>query len=265
MDNITEKLEHNQYTRIKLNVGGFRFETTEHTLICKDKGSFFESMIVSPNTVKDDQGSYFIDRDGILFGYILNFLRDGDVALPSTDLELAQLVREARFYGLYTLENLIDTKRRNLRTGLLQQHQYLRVPGYEAPRSMGTSFVNSQYICSSSGSGFSSHGSATIHSLVSDNFSERRVDPLTDTARDLFVGSTSSKQPQSNSHPHDSFYLHNPEGPFGNAPFDGPFGPPITITDLAPFEIFTMSEDEDDGPGADLAVNQELLYNGSGF
>jgi len=34
------------------------------------------------NVTKDEDGRYFIDRDGTHFRYILNYLRDGNTYLP---------------------------------------------------------------------------------------------------------------------------------------------------------------------------------------
>ena len=52
----------------KLNVGGQIFTTTTQTF----------AMILHglEGFVKDGDGNVFIDRDGELFGYILNFCRD---------------------------------------------------------------------------------------------------------------------------------------------------------------------------------------------
>jgi uncharacterized protein YjbI with pentapeptide repeats len=53
---------------------------------------------------QDDKGYVFIDRDGEYFGYILNWLRDGNV--PSLqDFKYSQLLKEAQYFQL---EGLID-------------------------------------------------------------------------------------------------------------------------------------------------------------
>ena len=44
------------------------------------------------------QGRVFLDRDPKHFRLILNFLRDGEVSLPSCQLELQELLQEAQFY-----------------------------------------------------------------------------------------------------------------------------------------------------------------------
>jgi hypothetical protein len=51
----------------------------------------------------DDQGRYFIDRDGQNFGYILNYLRDSSI-LPPSSVAL-QVYQEAKYYRI---EGLMD-------------------------------------------------------------------------------------------------------------------------------------------------------------
>lgn len=48
-------------------------------------------------------GAYLIDRNGIMFDYILDYLRDGAVVLPPSAIEQQQLITEARYYGLVEL------------------------------------------------------------------------------------------------------------------------------------------------------------------
>lgn len=46
-------------------------------------------------------GAYLIDRNGKLFDYVLDYLRNGETTvLPSSAAELNQLAQEARYYGL---------------------------------------------------------------------------------------------------------------------------------------------------------------------
>jgi len=240
MQDTKEKIEANLWARIKLNVGGKIFETTEHTLISNYKDSLLANMFVGPYKVKPDKhGVYFIDRDGTLFGYVLNFLRDSDVALPSTDLELAQLEREARYYGLPKLENLVAERRRYLRSSSLQQ-RYFTGSTY-APLSSGTASAISQYSWSySSGSGFAygvsnaSEISGTLPLIGLETTPGKN-----DAASELFVGSSASHdkhQPQSYpEQPPAAEYKQGYEGPFGppiggttHSSLEGPFGPPLT-------------------------------------
>ena len=45
-----------------------------------------------------DDGSYFIDRDGTHFRYILNYLRTGYLLVPDDKLTRKEMLEEAEFY-----------------------------------------------------------------------------------------------------------------------------------------------------------------------
>lgn len=51
----------------------------------------------------DSEGWILIDRCGSHFGTILNFLRDGNVALPETSKGIAELLAEAKYYCITEL------------------------------------------------------------------------------------------------------------------------------------------------------------------
>ena len=56
----------------------------------------------------DAQGNFFIDRDGQLFRYILNYLRTGRVLLPK-ELQFLQL--EADYFEIPSMSNAIKMAR----------------------------------------------------------------------------------------------------------------------------------------------------------
>ena len=95
-------------TRIKLDIGGHIYTTSVLTLT-RDPQSMLASMFSGRHSVKkEDDGSYFIDRDGTHFRYILNYLRDGgfkDGTLPG-DI-LTELQTEAEYYHLSGLVDLL--------------------------------------------------------------------------------------------------------------------------------------------------------------
>jgi len=63
----------------------------------------------NPATIDEEDGSYFIDRDGRHFHHVLNFLRHGYVvSLPDADAARAELAAEADFYGLEELSRAIQ-------------------------------------------------------------------------------------------------------------------------------------------------------------
>ena len=50
------------------------------------------------DTKPSEDGSYFIDRDGTHFRYILNYLRTGQLIVPRDDILREELLAEAEFY-----------------------------------------------------------------------------------------------------------------------------------------------------------------------
>eukprot|EP01100_Stratorugosa_tubuloviscum_P003768 TRINITY_DN1910_c0_g2_i1.p1 TRINITY_DN1910_c0_g2~~TRINITY_DN1910_c0_g2_i1.p1 ORF type:complete len:346 (+),score=144.66 TRINITY_DN1910_c0_g2_i1:81-1118(+) len=82
---------------IKLNIGGFYYETTIFTL--KNQGENFFSKLAEgkiPSEI-DDKGNYFIDRNGRYFEPLLDFLRTGQLIVPK-ELSIEMVRREAEFY-----------------------------------------------------------------------------------------------------------------------------------------------------------------------
>jgi len=63
-------------------------------------------------TRKDMEGRYFIDRDGRLFHYVLNYIRDGSFPVALSAVDKVELEREALFYGL---EGLVTYLRAELK------------------------------------------------------------------------------------------------------------------------------------------------------
>lgn len=95
---------------VKLNVGGRRFTTTQSTLQAYPD-TFFARMFATALQPAhlDEEGHFFIDRDGQLFEYVLCFLRDRELAhLPKSVEELEALQREANFYGLSELQERVE-------------------------------------------------------------------------------------------------------------------------------------------------------------
>ena len=67
---------------VELNVGGVHYTTTLETLT-QEKASLLHEMFSNKESLtKDAKGRYFIDRDGVLFRYILDYLRDKSLNLP---------------------------------------------------------------------------------------------------------------------------------------------------------------------------------------
>ncbi|KAL9645976.1 hypothetical protein ABK040_000447 [Willaertia magna] len=92
---------------VYLNVGGRHF-TTSITILTTFSNSFFTTMFSGRFELsKTKDGYIFIDRDGDLFVYILEYLRDREIILPNKDAEVLKkkIIREAKYYQL---EELID-------------------------------------------------------------------------------------------------------------------------------------------------------------
>ena len=134
-DEVAKKLEHVHFSKlVKLNVGGHLFSTSLETLT-KDPGMFWTlsvsySKILSIiwlstvsvivfilgsmlhamfsgrfDTKPSEDGSYFIDRDGTHFRYILNYLRTGQLIVPQDKTVFKELLAEAEFYQVEGIIN----------------------------------------------------------------------------------------------------------------------------------------------------------------
>jgi len=103
-------VEETSQKRIKLNVGGAKFETSISTLT-KDGESMLASMFSGRyNLQKDEEANIFIDRDGTHFRYILNCLRDGKCILPESKPVLLELLQESEYYQIQVLTDSIKDK-----------------------------------------------------------------------------------------------------------------------------------------------------------
>ena len=87
---------------VRLSVGGVHFETSVETLTRGDPESMLAVMFSGRHNVsKDQDGRYFIDRDGTHFRYILNYLRDGNTYIPLDNQQVIdELYEEVRFYHI---------------------------------------------------------------------------------------------------------------------------------------------------------------------
>jgi len=86
---------------VDLNVGGVLYTTSVETLT-KDEGSLLFLMFSGDpgNLLQDSKGRVFIDRDGVLFRYILDYLRSGQLLLPDNFQEFSRLKTEAEYFKL---------------------------------------------------------------------------------------------------------------------------------------------------------------------
>lgn len=82
--------------RVKLNVGGVKYETTmeQISLLPKLFNIANERWSVDPESEID---VIFVDRNGLRFAYCLDYVRDGEVAIPSS-ITVESLVRDLEYY-----------------------------------------------------------------------------------------------------------------------------------------------------------------------
>ena len=94
----------------KLNVGGQHFTTSLQTLT-RDPNSMLAAMFSGRHELETtEDGSFFIDRDGTYFRFILNYLRNGELILPEGATFLKELDAEAKFYQLQGILNELKPK-----------------------------------------------------------------------------------------------------------------------------------------------------------
>lgn len=92
---------------VELNVGGVHYTTTRQTLT-SDKNSRLCDLFGGDSKIKDAKGRIFLDRDGVLFRYILDYLRDEAIQLPEGFREKERLLKEAEHFKLTGLIKCIQ-------------------------------------------------------------------------------------------------------------------------------------------------------------
>ena len=99
---------------IKVNVGGNIYTTTRSTLTRYPNfmlGAMFSGRMP---TTKDEDGNYWIDGNGDMFRYVLDFLRRGCLTLPVNFQGHELLEKEADFYQIPELiEGIREKNRKN--------------------------------------------------------------------------------------------------------------------------------------------------------
>lgn len=104
-----KKLELSSGQRIKLDIGGKVFATTKENMV-RYPNSFFAGMFSGQWDLRvEDDGCYFIDRDPLVFRYVLNFLRGQPIELDELTTSKKKLLLSDAEY--YQLDGLIDLLR----------------------------------------------------------------------------------------------------------------------------------------------------------
>ena len=108
-ESLAKRLEHVHFSdTLKLNIGGHLFTTSLETMK-KNPGSMFHAMFSGRFDAKPaEDGSYFTDRDGTHFRFILQYIRTGEVVFPDDKVIRKELLTEAEFYQI---QGMIDELR----------------------------------------------------------------------------------------------------------------------------------------------------------
>lgn len=93
---------------VEFNVGGSTYTTSKTTITSYPDSMLCRMISGSIPNATDTKQRIFIDRDGPLFRYILNFLRDKQLNLPENFTEYAQLRQEAEFFCIEPIVNQLD-------------------------------------------------------------------------------------------------------------------------------------------------------------
>eukprot|EP01006_Ploeotia_vitrea_P013979 TRINITY_DN3685_c0_g1_i1.p1 TRINITY_DN3685_c0_g1~~TRINITY_DN3685_c0_g1_i1.p1 ORF type:complete len:244 (+),score=7.23 TRINITY_DN3685_c0_g1_i1:51-782(+) len=99
---------------VKLNIGGIPYVCTRDTLLSQGD-NFFAAVLREEDAencpVLRLDGGIFIDRDGELFKYVLDYLRTGNLlSFPPTPEDIERLKAEAQFYCVPDLVELLSAK-----------------------------------------------------------------------------------------------------------------------------------------------------------
>ncbi|CAM2712680.1 unnamed protein product [Rotaria socialis] len=115
----TMSTETNNLDVVELNVGGVTYATTLGTLQQAEPESPL-AIISTLNTAeirtifgRDSKNRIFIDRDGVLFRYVLDYLRNKKLSLPENFAERERLRTEAEYYRLDSMSRTLAQSRPN--------------------------------------------------------------------------------------------------------------------------------------------------------
>lgn len=194
---MEEPPSHTESSVVTLNVGGTLFTTTIQTLL-RDPHSMLGRMfsqLITPREgegedglrrqriglTKDAAGNYFIDRDSSHFRYILNFLRDGFLERLPSGLAKAELRREADFYQIQALLDIIDGYK-NRPPNHYRQRSNHNTSSSTLQQGSSSSLSSSSSSSSSSASSMSSTAQSQASNLPSFNYDSASIVP---TGEDL--------------------------------------------------------------------------------
>ncbi|XP_061901795.1 BTB/POZ domain-containing protein KCTD12b [Entelurus aequoreus] len=128
---------------IELNVGGQVYITRCSTLTSVPDSLLWEmfSRKSAKGLARDTKGRFFVDRDGFLFRYILDYMRDQQLVLPDHFPERGRLQREAEFFNLPELVKQLApkiSKQNSMGDDGCQSDPEDSSPGIDTTRNLGS-------------------------------------------------------------------------------------------------------------------------------
>lgn len=111
---------------VRLNVGGHLYTTTKSTL---DRHHSMPLMSILQNC--DKEGNVFVDRNGRMFEYILEFLRTDKLCLPDDFSDFDSLTTEVIFLIFPTYLRVLN--KRNRRSCLLNISKFWKKTNIDLP------------------------------------------------------------------------------------------------------------------------------------
>ena len=111
-----QQVQATQGSQVELDVGGQHFSTSLATLRSKP-GTMLDAMFSGRYLVdKAEDGSVFLDRDGSVFGHVLEYLRDGVVSVAEAGAaqggDIGLLRRVKREFGFFAIELFAEKQER---------------------------------------------------------------------------------------------------------------------------------------------------------
>jgi len=117
---VTSQQTEEQPEIVRLNIGGKRFTTTKTTLLSRGENFFTPLLSGKMKSRMDETGAFFIDRNGSYFECILDFLRHGELIIPSK-VKQTVVRKEADFYGINVVPGLCG----NIKEGLYMSSNWI--------------------------------------------------------------------------------------------------------------------------------------------
>ncbi|XP_016071919.1 PREDICTED: BTB/POZ domain-containing protein KCTD12 [Miniopterus natalensis] len=113
---------------LELNVGGQVYVTRRCTVVSVPDSLLWRMFTQQQpqELARDSKGRFFLDRDGFLFRYILDYLRDLQLVLPDYFPERSRLQREAEYFELPELVRRLGAPQQPDLRSLIKNPYFLR-------------------------------------------------------------------------------------------------------------------------------------------